>query len=166
MPWRLNAPGGTLVPPVPVTRWIRLPRSVVATIAALSQISGWRRRGNGCAAAASRSGRAWLFCVVHGVACWWRAGLLVSRRCRVVGSREPRYASVAGQCLLVSAGGRGGGVAAAVSGCDGCGPGCHQRGSGERLGACRGGRGGVPGLRDLVHQGPRSEEHTSELQSQ
>src|SRR5580693_8685390 len=37
-----------------------------------------------------------------GVSSWWRAGLLVSRRCRVVGSREPRGVSVAGQRVVVS----------------------------------------------------------------
>jgi hypothetical protein len=48
---------------------------------------------------------------------WARvAGLLVSQRCRVVGSREPRYVSVAGSCVLVRAGVGGAGGAAAVPG--------------------------------------------------
>jgi hypothetical protein len=108
------------------------------------QIVLWRifRDGGGGVTGVRLGCLAWVFRVVCGVSSWRRAGLLVSRRCRVVGSRELRYVSVSGQWLFVRAGGRA--AAAAVPGCDGCGPGCGQRGPGEHLGAGRGGRGGVP----------------------
>ena len=67
--------------------------------------------------------------------------------------REPRRVSVAGALFVVSSAGAGAGAGAAASVGDGGGPGRDRRGPGEDLGACRGRRGGVPGLRGLVHEG-------------